>query len=121
MSTAIPWSRSPSAIVLAKRGTSSATRTLIRSPRQRHDRRGRQADLGLEPALLSGVKREVAAVRGGDRSDDREPEPVAVLRARAVGSEPPERLGELRDRALVENRTAALDHQTGRLTVGLAS
>ena len=43
-----------------------------------------EGDLDAEPAFWAGLELEAAAVRGGDGGDDREPEPVAVLRAGPV-------------------------------------
>ena len=70
---------------------------------------GRQRDLDAEPAFRASVEIEAAVVRGGDGGDDREPEPVAVLRSGPVLAEAFERLGELRDGGLVEHRAGAVD------------
>ena len=73
--------------------------------------------MDAEPAFCAGVELEAAVVRGGDGGDDREPEPVAVLRAGPVLAEACERLGELRDGGLVEHRAAAVDDQSRLLSV----
>ena len=56
-----------------------------------------QGDLDPEPAFGAGVQLERAVVRRGDRGDDRESEPVPVLRAGAIGAEATEWFGKLRD------------------------
>ena len=57
------------------------------------------------------MKLETAVVRGGDGGDDREPEPVSVLRAGPVLAEASERLRELRDSGVVKNRATAVDDE----------
>ena len=76
-----------------------------------------KGDLDAEPAFCTGVEHEAAAVRGGDGGDDREPEPVAVVRSGPVLAEACERLGELRNGGLVEHRAAGVDGQSRLLSV----
>jgi hypothetical protein len=49
-------------------------------------------------------------VRLGNRGDDREPEPVTVLRAGALWTKAPEGLGELRHGRVVKNDAGAVNH-----------
>ena len=62
------------------------------------------------PPSARAWRSSVPVVRGGDGGDDRQPEPVSVLRSGAVLAEAFERLGELRDGVLVEHRAAAVDN-----------
>ena len=86
------------------------------APRAR-GRRGGKRDLDAEPALGASVQGEAAVVGGGDRGDDREAESVAVLRSGPVLAEAFERLGELRDGRLLEQRAAAVDDEPRPLAV----
>jgi hypothetical protein len=63
------------------------------------------------------VEIEAAVMRGGDGSDDREPEPVSVLRSGALLAEASQRLGELRDGVPVEHWAAAVDDHSCPLSI----
>ena len=68
--------------------------------------------MDAEAAFWAGMEIKPAGVRSGDGGDDREPEPVPVLRAGPFLAEPSERLRELHDGGLVEHRAAGVDDQS---------
>ena len=72
---------------------------------------GWKGDLDAQPAFGAGVELERAAVSVGDRGDDRQAEPVAVLRAGASAPRRRNGCASCCDVVGVEQRAAALDDE----------